>query len=180
MAEYEYQNGDQIYGPVSQQELFKLAMKGEITADTLITTANGSSLRRWTKATAIKALASIITDKQIESAVEQERTAPKTTYRPEPKGPLTEDDIVRAIARSKSYTTHAVVALLLCTFAILPGFIAAWLWAKDAARTKELTGEDPPGGELLEAVKMLSGILLAVVVMLAVFLILGVVFQAAI
>ncbi len=50
MAEYEYQNGDQIYGPVSQQELFKLAMRGEITADTLITTANGSSLRRWTKA----------------------------------------------------------------------------------------------------------------------------------
>lgn len=170
MSDYEYQNGDEIYGPVSGQELKRLATRGDINVQTLIAAVNGAH-RNWVKAASIPSIASIITDKQIESAVEQDQATPKTTYRPEPKGPLTEDDIVRAMARSKSYTTHAVVALLLCTFAIVPGFIAACAWYQDGKRVEEITVQPVPGVTALGFIAAISGILVVVVALVALLLV---------
>ena len=60
-----------------------------------------------------------------------------------PTGTYTEDEI-RA-ARGKSYTAHAVAALVLGIFLWIPGLIATVLFRNEAKRTEKIAGQSLPG-----------------------------------
>ena len=54
-------------------------------------------------------------------------------------------DAARDAARLKSYTSAAIITMLIYPFLFIPGFIANLLWYNEAKRMENIAGESLPG-----------------------------------
>ena len=60
-------------------------------------------------------------------------------------------DIERAMARSKSYVGQSVLVLVLYFVFYLPGLIFNWMFLKEAQRNEQIAGQSLPGTGCLKA-----------------------------
>jgi hypothetical protein len=85
--------------------------------------------------------------------------------------PLTFTEQQVALARSKSYTGHAVICLVLGCVLWLPGLIATIVFRNEAKRNEQIAGQSLPGVGCLTAMLWwyIIGFVLLFIVIVAVF-----------
>ncbi len=73
----------------------------------------------------------------------------------------------QVLARQRSFTTQAVIAALLLLLFLLPGWIAAEAWSREARRVERTAGKRLPGAQALHEIKLLARLGAALLVLLA-------------